>query len=258
MCRLLAYLGAEISFYELILSPQHSLEKQAWQPKELRETKLNADGFGFGWYLDINQPARYRQAIPIWNDANLQDISKSLQHKLCLAMVRSATDNLGIHHSNIQPFRYHQWLFQHNGYIQDFSKTARREIRQILHHEFENNIQGNTDSEYIFALFLHFLQQLKEPVIALIETINTIKEIINDNSALLNIMLSDGQQIIATKHAINGLCPTLYYGLSINDFPANSQLLVSEPLNDDSNWQAIEDNKLLVIQPHQPIEQFNL
>lgn len=257
MCRLLSYIGPEIALSELILSPEHSLEKQAWQPRELREAKLNADGFGIGWYHN-GSVARYRQSMPIWNDPNLHDLSNSIKQSIWLAMVRSATPGLGTHYSNTQPFSYQQWLFMHNGYILDFARTARRQIRHILNHEFEANIRGDTDSEYIFALILHYLAEHKQPLEAIRITFDTIADIIGPERALLNIVLSNGEQIFASKHAINGLCPTLYYGLEINPFPHSGQLLVSEPLSVDKHWLPVDDNNIVVLSHNQELQSYPL
>ena len=255
MCRLLAYLGEDIGLRQLLHEPEHSLEKQAWQPRELREARLNADGFGFGWYNHM-QPMRYRQPIPIWNDANLEDLSQSLHAKLYFATVRSATPGLGVDHYNTQPFRYQKYLFMHNGYIRDFAHTARPQIRQMLDHEFEANIQGSTDSEYIFALILHYMKSLSISE-AISSAFGTLADILGNESALLNIMITDGSLIYATRHAINGLCPSLYYGKNIQGFP-NSQMLASEALNSDPGWQAIEDHQLMILHPDEPLHIQNI
>lgn len=252
MCRLLAYLGADICLRQLLHDPEHSLEKQAWQPKELREARLNADGFGIGWYNN-KQAVRYRQPIPIWNDPNIEDLSQSLSAELFFATVRSATPGLGTSHYNTQPFRYQQWLFMHNGYIRDFAHTARPQIRHILDHEFEANIQGNTDSEYIFALLLHYMKDSTWKQ-AITRTFHTLRDIIGDVPSLLNVMLTNGENIYASRFAINGECPSLYYGNNIAGFPANSQLLASEALNDDANWQAIDANHLITVSLDNPME----
>ncbi len=245
MCRLLAYLGPNISLNRLLFEPEHSLEKQAWQPRELREAKLNADGFGIGWYHH-RQAMRYRQPIPIWNDANLEDLASSLHADLYLATVRSATPGLGVGHYNTQPFRYQNWLFMHNGYIRDFAETGRPQIRKILAHEFEANIQGNTDSEYIFALILHFLEN-DDMTQAIVHAFSILNEILGQQSALLNVMLSDGEKIYATRYAINGLSPSLYYGANVEGFAPDSQLIVSEALSDSTHWQVVDEHRLLIM-----------
>ena len=251
-------MGSEINLFDLILKPQHNLEQQAWQPRELREAKLNADGFGIGWYLPNKDIARYRQPLPIWNDTNLKDLSLSLKQNLFFAMIRSATDVLNANVVNTQPFAYKHWLFQHNGYIQNFSDDFRIQIRQLLNPDYENLIQGSTDSEYIFALLMQHIEQCNDPVVALQHTFDNIQNVIGDKRSLLNIHLSDGECIFASKHAINGLCPTLYYGKNIAGFPNNSQLLSSEPLNDDDNWQAIKDHCIIILQANKQIELINL
>ena len=258
MCRLLAYMGPEINLYNLILKPSHSLEKQAWSPKELKETKLNVDGFGFAWFKSNGEPALYRQSYPIWNDANLKDLSQTLKQKFYFAMVRSATAGLQMSVNNTQPFYYKDWLFQHNGYIQDFARDFRVQMRHLLNNKYENIIQGNTDSEYIFALLMQYIEKTNDPIEALKLTFNDIKQLIKTKPALLNIMLSDGDTIIASKYALNGECPSLYYGHSINEFPDNSQLLVSEPLNNDDHWLAIKDQSFLVIRNNQQVKIINL
>lgn len=258
MCRLLAYMGPEINLFDLILKPHHNLEKQAWQPKELREAKLNADGFGFGWYQQNGETALYRQSYPIWNDSNLKDLSLTLKQNLFFAMVRSATGGHDTGLSNTQPFAYKHWLFQHNGYILNFTTDFRTQTRRLLHHDYENLIQGNTDSEYIFALLMQHLEQTDDPVTALQHTFNDIASITKDKRSLLNIMLSDDSNIYASKHAINGLCPSLYYGRNINDFPENGQLLASESLNDDKNWQSVDDHRIIHLQKNKNIEIFNI
>ena len=49
MCRLAAYLGPEIPLRSFLLDFPHSLYQQSWDPKELTEARLNADGYGVAW-----------------------------------------------------------------------------------------------------------------------------------------------------------------------------------------------------------------
>lgn len=249
MCRLAAYLGPETGLKHIVFDTEHSLEKQAWQPRELREAKLNADGFGFGWYNDNGQVARYRQTLPVWADPNLPDFCDSLQRPLWLCYIRSATPGLGTSIENTQPFYHQGWQFMHNGYINNFHPSIRGKIRQLLHHEIESIIHGVTDSEYLFALILHFFKQTGDMTTAIHDSFKQLKEWLGKERALLNVLLTDGVQIIATTYAINGECPTLYYGKDINEFPKHSQMIVSERLNDDANWSAIPDQQLVRLRP---------
>ncbi|HBE92200.1 MAG TPA: hypothetical protein DDW55_06595, partial [Gammaproteobacteria bacterium] len=63
MCRLAAYLGPELRLEKLLIEPEHSLVKQSWAPREMLEAKLNADGYGYGWYDPEGNPLRYRYTM---------------------------------------------------------------------------------------------------------------------------------------------------------------------------------------------------
>ncbi len=258
MCRLLAYLGDEILLSSLFLDPEHSLEKQAWNPKELRETNLNADGYGFAWYNSGHTDARcYRHTLPVWNDANLSDLSHSLSRPLWLAYIRSATPGLGLSIENTQPFIYRHWSFIHNGYIYNFRGKTQHAIREQLEEPFSYLIQGNTDSEYIFALLMQLLES-QPPQEALASCVSIIKDLIKTDRALLNIAISDGTSIYAIKYAVNGLCPTLYYTSANTEFGDNNQIITSEPLNSENTWLKITDYSVISLQPHMPAETINL
>lgn len=258
MCRLTAYLGPETSLEHIIFDTKHSLEKQSWQPRELREAKLNADGFGLGWFNDNGEIARYRQTLPIWADPNLRSITQSLHRPLWLCYIRSATPGLGTSLENTQPFCAQNWQYFHNGYINNFHQDIRARIRHLLPHEMESIIQGSTDSEYLFALILHNFQQSNDMIKAIHDSFKQLEEWLGNERALLNVMLSDGIQVIASCHALNGECPSLYYGKDIDEFPPHSQLIVSEKLNDDSHWKAIAAHQIIRLRPDVAAEYINI
>ncbi len=79
MCRLAAYIGPVLRLEELLLKPDHSLVKQSWAPREMMEARLNADGYGFGWFDHTGRPLRYRQTMPIWTDPNLAELGRGLE-----------------------------------------------------------------------------------------------------------------------------------------------------------------------------------
>src|SRR5256885_2169289 len=66
MCRFLAYLGPDVSLESLLLAPPWSLLRQSYEPRFMRRGRVNADGFGAGWY-DFGvreEPALYPRATP--------------------------------------------------------------------------------------------------------------------------------------------------------------------------------------------------
>ena len=243
-----AYIGRDLSLKKLLLDPKYSLYTQSWQPRELSYAKLNADGFGFGWYPPNRNPAAYRSQVPIWTDNNLKDLSETLHAPLWLAMVRSATKDYQASPLNVQPFRYKHLLFLHNGFVKPFNHEIRLTISGELTPEILDNIQGLTDSEYLFALLCRFAAKrpgnLGE---ALAELAGWCMQNLDDRQVMLNVIASDGKQVCALRFALNADAPTLYHGNGkICGFPEDSQLIASEPLTDD-DWRKLSPGHLLTL-----------
>ncbi|MEE8388302.1 MAG: ergothioneine biosynthesis protein EgtC [Acidiferrobacterales bacterium] len=246
MCRIAAYIGPPVALQHFLLSPSHSLMEQAWAPREMREAKLNADGFGFGWFANMRQPAIYTNPMPIWTDPNLEGLGQTLSADLWLAYVRSASRRTDVSHANTQPFVNSTLLFTHNGFIDQFGETLRHNIRHALQTHCEKTIHGNTDSEYLFALLR---QQLLEgiPVEAGLRKLSQLLQgWASDVKLLLNFVIAEKDRIVAMRHAINGDCPSLYYCVNEKSFP-EGKLVASEPLTESGNWQAIPEHHLLIL-----------
>ncbi|MCG6974904.1 MAG: ergothioneine biosynthesis protein EgtC [Acidiferrobacterales bacterium] len=246
MCRIAAYLGPEIPLRNFLLDPDHSLMVQSWAPREMKEAKLNADGFGFGWFAKDGNPAIYTNPMPIWTDPNLDGLGRVLTTDLWLAYVRSATRRTDVSHANTQPFCEDNLLFTHNGYIDQFGETLRHHIRHALTTECEKTIHGNTDSEYLFALLRQHLAQNNQLDVALPEMFRLLTKWAGDVRLLLNIVIAQTNAIVATRHAINGDSPSLYYSVSDPLFP-DSKLVASEPLTDRSNWIEVPEHHILLL-----------
>ena len=245
MCRLAAYSGPEITLQEFIISPAHSLYKQSWEPEEMQEAKVNADGFGFAWYDAQTLPRRYRITQPIWSDVNLPDLANSLRQTLWLAYVRSATAGQGMGPENTQPFLHNNLSFIHNGYVTEFQQLKPRFIESI-ETQFLSLIKGNTDSEYLFALWLQCLSTSDSFFQSLNVFSTILKPLCNDNPTLVNIIISDGKQLAALKHAIGSEPPSLYY-LEANTNTGNSIIIASEPFNETEEWQSLPNDSILIV-----------
>jgi len=220
--------------------------EQSWAPQEMKEARLNADGFGFGWFANNKQPAIYTNPMPIWTDPNLDGLGQTLSADCWLAYVRSATRRTDVSHANTQPFCNNTLLFTHNGFIDQFGETLRHNIRHALETHCEKTIHGNTDSEYMFALLRQ--QLLSEISIeeGLKKLFHLLESWATDVKLLLNIVIAERDRIIATRHAINGECPSLYYCADDSEF-AGGTLVASEPLTASESWQAVPEHNLLVI-----------
>jgi glutamine amidotransferase len=258
MCRLLGYLGRPIPLDQLLIQPQHSLLVQSYQPLEMTAGLLNADGFGVGWYRsqELSEVFTYRSTRPIWNDINLPGLSRYIESGCILANVRSATPGQAVDLSNCQPFTYQHLAGIHNGFIQDFRQTLYRPLRQMLDDEGYQSIRGSTDSEHIFALLIHLWRSVaaQNLVTALHKTLRTLGELAQayatDVSA--NVILSDGQQLIASRFTTRSPAPSLYW--LQNDLAVQQSVIVaSEPLF-SGDWQAFPESSILEVQSNQTVQ----
>lgn len=255
MCRLAAYLGPDIALQQFLLEPAHSLYRQSWEPRELKYAKLNADGFGVGWYDPDDKPTAYTSALPIWSDSNLPGLARSLTAPLWLAEVRSATPGNPVHQFNTAPFHDARHLFTHNGFIEDFHHCVQPEISAMLLPDIAAGIRGNTDSEFLFACLRQLL--LDDPGAGLAQALHRLFDLLADlistQPALLNIIVTDGVRLYAARHGINHECPSLYYTTDDELFPAG-QLIASERLTGDDFWRPVPEHHLLIISPENPPE----
>ena len=177
MCRLAAYLGTEITLSRFLLEPEHSLVKQAWAPKEMLDGSINADGFGFAWLDPDNYPCSYKNLLPVWSDTNLHNLGKSLRSKLWLANVRGATPGQATGESNTQPFIKDNIIFLHNGCIKPFDIQTKARLIDCLTKEIQAEINGDSDSLYLFALFKqHFINtnNIDAAIIAMLTDLESI------------------------------------------------------------------------------------
>jgi glutamine amidotransferase len=259
MCRIAAYLGEPIALEKFLIDPPHSLMVQSWAPKELLYARLNADGYGFAWYDAENRPAAYINPAPIWTDPNLPHLARTLVSDLWLASVRSATEGNPVNHANTQPFVDEEFLFDHNGFIDDFHIPVRPQLSAELDPVYLAEVRGNTDSEYLFAVLRQSLADDPEMPMetALGELAQRVEQWSRDQPSLLNIVVSDGERIYAMRHALNHACPSLYYTTDDEAFP-NAQLVASERLTESTFWQSVPEHQILILDPEEPPELLSL
>ncbi|BDA75403.1 hypothetical protein CAL7716_095690 [Calothrix sp. PCC 7716] len=195
------------------------------------------------------EPFTYKSIIPIWNDTNLESISRYVESNNILAYVRSATSGQALDMSNAQPFKYKNLSFIHNGRVEKFKKTLYRPMRKNLTDEIYSWIGGTTDSEHIFAMILNHLTTNPDKTIeqALHATLLELQEMAfsYDTSVLANLVISDGKRLVASRYAVKQPAPTLYWIKNDPNFP-NSVIIASEPLF-TGNWQTIPENSIISV-----------
>jgi len=245
MCRWLAYSGEPIALAELIFNTEHSLIDQSLSAHSSKQT-TNGDGFGIGWYDDLDVPGIYRHIQPAWNDSNLRDLCVHIRSPMFVAHVRAETTGL-VQRTNCHPFRYGRWLLVHNGRIRDF-RELRRELMSTIGEELYPEILGTTDSELMFYLALHFgmEEDVYEGVarmVGLIETVGHRHGV--EHPMQMTLGIADGKRLYAFRYSSEHLSRTLYHSKTINalrdllpseyhervsEFSEDARAIVSEPL----------------------------
>lgn len=274
MCRFVAYLGSPILLEDILVKPANSLIMQSLHARE-SNIPTNGDGFGLGWYNPeiSEEPALFTSIFPAWNDRNLLNLTAKIKSPCFAAHVRAAS-NSGVTNYNCHPFVHGKWLFMHNGDISNFI-LIKRHLRRLLDDDLYNWIQGETDSEHFFALFLQLAKTKdlsKNSVVAdvLQDTFIKINELIENyaggkNESYFNLCLTDGKRLIASRYCTikNEMPESLHYftgkGIhkyfNIHGFAQKSALISSEKLtNFNADWQDVPANHILLIDEEHLIE----
>ncbi len=243
MCRFAAYLGEPIYLEEVVSQPRHSLLQQSLHAAE-GKCPTNGDGFGLGWYSDKPEPALYRDAMPAWSDDNLMSLCATVRSGLFFAHVRAATGTPTSRH-NCHPFRHGPYLFMHNGQIGGFAQLRRR-LEGLLPDALYALRRGSTDSELMFLLALAHLERGEEPLAAVLaafhETCEVARQAGVTKPVRFSAALADGRNLYAFRLSTDQRAPTLY----LRPTPSGSAL-ASEPLDDDSRWQALPEGAALKV-----------
>jgi predicted glutamine amidotransferase len=208
MCRFICYRGPEILLSDLLFKPTNSLIRQSFKAKE-RTEPLNGDGFGIGWYArGLSTPAVFTSVTPAWNNQNLRRLSEHVRSTCFYAHVRAASPGMCVSESNCHPFQYGRFLWMHNGIIADFPRIKRR-LRASLPDHLYQSIDGTTDSEHAFAVFLNQLGSSERISAdrmgnALAGTIQQLEEWTADagiaGASYHNFAVTDGDSIAAVRY----------------------------------------------------------
>ncbi|MBA2656590.1 MAG: class II glutamine amidotransferase [Tatlockia sp.] len=272
MCRFVAYSGSEILLDDILVKPVNSIIMQSLHARE-SNIPTNGDGFGLGWYAPkiSDKPALFTSVSPAWNDRNLLNITAKITAPCFFAHVRAASV-AGVTSYNCHPFIYGRWMLMHNGSISDFI-AVKRHLRHLLDDDIYNWIQGETDSEHLFAVFLQLakgkdLHQISIVADVLEETFIVINELVDkyayENASYFNICLTDGKRLIASRYCTqtNSVPESLHYfvGTSLHRYlemqglAPRAALISSEKLtNFNADWLDVPAYHFLLIDENHEI-----
>lgn len=273
MCRFLCYIGPEVLLADLLYRPKNSLIMQSYKSKERKEP-LNGDGFGVGWYTPQSSPTPciFTSITPAWNNQNLKRLSEHIQSSCFFAHVRAASPGMRVCEMNCHPFQSGRYLWMHNGTIDGFWQIKRR-LRESLPDRLYNTIEGTTDSEHAFAVFLNLLgdpeltHSANELGQALVKTVRQLERWTAGTKSTApsyyNFAVTDGRNIAAIRYVSDPEMEpaSLYYSArgkyqcvegtcQFVDCQAceRSVVIASERLNEkESDWIRVAPNHVLTV-----------
>lgn len=261
MCRWLAYTGSPILLREALYAPAHSLVDQSLHSRLGAET-TNGDGFGIGWYGDVARPGVFRSIEPAWNDQNLREIADHLSSGHFFSHIRAAIGS-AVQQTNCHPFRHGNWLFMHNGYVNEFLRL-KRDLVLAVDPSLYPEIQGQADSEVLFYLALTFGLEDDPPAaigraIGLVEAVAARIGVPNPFQG--TVATTDGEGIWAVRYSTEGRSRSLFYTTDVptlrtmyperemlSHFSDTSRIIVSEPLGDVPGvWNEVPEATCAVV-----------
>jgi predicted glutamine amidotransferase len=174
---------------------------------------------------------------------------------------------------NCHPFTHGHYAFMHNGEVGGFAHI-RRALLATLSDEAFHAIEGTTDSEHVFALFLDRLREIDQadPAEAMAQALlAAIRQIAGLATAAgikehshLNLAVADGCCAVVSHytsdaarravglHITTGRRYACEAGVCRMLHPAGEHgavIVSSEQLSDDPGWEPVPVNHLVVIHP---------
>ena len=180
MSHIYGYIASEPTRVDCaLIRSQRALIRQGFNESRNRP---RADGWGAALFVEdeirISRKLITRPDEPIF-DANIADT----RARAGIVHVRHGTIGKP-DRKNIHPFLHESWGFAHHGTVENFH-TLRRELLGELTPEFRRGVEGATDSEHIFFLFLSYLKR-SAGSIAGDAPINRIRDSLRKAASMLN------------------------------------------------------------------------
>jgi len=242
---------------------------------DISEKSRKADGWGIGFFRN-RASFLFKKAARSSGDQRITNISEVMSSNIFISHLRYAS--IGERkEANTQPFRWGNWIFAHQGTIKHFRKIRPHIIRR-LPAAYKKQISGNTDSEYLFYLFLTMLRgeggikkaniPLSSTVLGLKKCVQLIYQFCDDVEAVefpvLNLLISNGEFLLAVRDGSplyylwqeNLSIPEtifvsyktgLQYELKNIDEEFGFIIVASEKLTNSPEWKEIPDKNILTI-----------
>jgi len=264
----------------MVTDAPHSISKQSYADPYLpgmrwfkhinhRNPKWNLDGYGIYYRFIENDQLKlhkYKSKNPIVNidtfetNKKLKDQTQSKDIYWATIFIRNNNfkDKYPNTFQSVQPFKFKNYLFSHNGGFNTHLKNYLPKIKKYIKNKkyYDKQMENiNVDSRWLFSLFLNYvnsdnyenLESLKKDIEKFLHIMHKIKD--NDFNISMNLLftnLNNDTQIILRYRTCNQLPPTLYY----NKVHPLGYFVSSEPIDFEPGWKLMR-NQLIIIKDDQ-------
>lgn len=168
--------------------------------------------FGVGYY----SRGELLQRVEPHNEKEVFDLEKvirGVRSDLILMHARSPRKE-HVSREDIHPFRFKDWLFAHNGKVNGFG-SIREKLLGTMPEFIKRNLRGESDSEYLFHLFLSFLydagqinrpnlpaNQIADAMARTFSTVDELTSVTGHPTSPAAVVVANGYSVVAGARGI--------------------------------------------------------
>lgn len=200
MCRLFGFRAQSPSaVHRALLLETNALRRQSVE---------HPDGWGLAFWVGGKAEVA-RGVARAFDDGEFEELCNFVTADTVIAHVRKASVG-GLSLENTHPFVAGPWVFAHNGTVPRFAEI-RGDVGSRLDAPTRDQLRGDTDSERLFALFLTFLAERRDPLdpaVTLDDAFGALEDALGlveekctgfETAPALNVVVSNGRMLAAHR-----------------------------------------------------------
>ena len=242
---------------------------------------VGSGGWGLGYY---NRGELLSRVEPRDRGESFQVMERigDIEAEAFILHTRAATIG-SVRRENTHPFRFQNWAFAHNGTLEGFDDYRER-ILEAMPPFIRRRVQGDTDSELLFHLFLSFMfdagtvnrtnpgtATIRDALVSAISMVDNFARKAGHQLSDSSVVISDGYSVVTLGRGIP-VSYSLIEGVADCEFCRTSRVPKTEPSSVDHRelravlirsgpamvgsrlFQDLEDNHLLSVTSDHRVE----
>ncbi|PTL77266.1 class II glutamine amidotransferase [Vitiosangium sp. GDMCC 1.1324] len=258
MCRLFGFRSSvPTAVHPSLVTEKNSL---------LQQSREHKDGWGIATYEAGERPLVAHGLGPAYCDPDFERVSSRVSSRTVVAHLRLASVG-AVEKRNAHPFHHGRWCFVHNGTLKNFARH-KAVVEALIRPELLANIQGATDSERCFYLFLTRLSErqclvgpacVEKVARALAETMELVSAITDEpgqDRSSMNFLVTNGDVMVATRRNrtlfLSDTAPEtgkrphrMHAGPPKPGTQLEQFVLASEQLSGEDHWHVIDEEDVV-------------